>query len=114
MSQWRSICPESRLPVERGVAALVDGEQVAVFRTAEGGLHALSNYDPYSGAMVMSRGIVGSRGDRHTVASPVFKQVFDLETGRCLDDPAVGLEVHPVRVVDGFVEVALQRRAMSA
>ena len=114
MSQWRAICPVSRLPVERGIAALVDGEQVAVFRTAEDELHALSNHDPFSGAMVMSRGIVGSRGDRRTVASPVFKQVFDLETGRCLDDPAVGLEVYPVRVVDGFVEVALQARALSA
>jgi len=114
MSQWRSICPADRLPVERGVAALVDGEQVAVFRTVDGSLHAVSNLDPFSGAMVISRGIVGSRGDRHTVASPVFKQVFDLETGACLDDPAVGLEVHPVRVVDGFVEVALLQRALSA
>ena len=113
MSQWKSICPVVRLPVDRGVAALLDGEQVAVFRTADG-LHAVSNYDPFSGAMVMSRGIVGSRGDRPTVASPVFKQVFDLETGVCLDDPAVGLEVHPVRVVDGLVEVALLQRALSA
>lgn len=114
MNQWRAICPASRLPVERGVAALVDGEQVAIFRTAAGDLHALSNHDPFSGAMVISRGIVGSRGDRHTVASPVFKQVFDLQTGRCLDDPAVGLAVHPVRVVDGLVEVALHARALSA
>jgi nitrite reductase (NADH) small subunit len=113
MSQWTSICPVVRLPVDRGVAALLDGEQVAVFRTADG-LHAVSNYDPYSRAMVISRGIVGSRGDRSTVASPVFKQVFDLETGVCLDDPAVGLEVHAVRVVDGFVEVALLQRALSA
>jgi nitrite reductase (NADH) small subunit len=114
MSTFRSVCPWSRLPVERGVAALVDGEQVAVFRTADGGLHALSNLDPFSGAMVLSRGIVGSRGDRPTVASPVYKQVFDLETGQCLDDPAVRLAVHPVRVRDGLVEVALVAEALSA
>ena len=89
MSAFRLICPYGRLPVERGVAALVDGEQVAVFRTADGDLYAVSNSDPFSGAMVLSRGIVGSRGDRPTVASPVYKQVFDLETGQCLDDPAV-------------------------
>ncbi len=114
MSQWRSICPAARLPVERGVAALLDGEQVAVFRTADNRLHAVSNHDPFSGAMVISRGIVGSRGDRPTVASPVYKQVFDLETGQCLDDPAVSLEVHPVRVQDGMVQVALGAQALSA
>ncbi|MCW2614691.1 MAG: nirD [Frankiales bacterium] len=114
MTQWRSICPAARLPVERGVAALVDGEQVAVFRTSDDRLHAVSNHDPFSGAMVISRGIVGSRGERHTVASPVFKQVFDLETGQCLDDPAVSLVVHLVRVHDGVVEVALEAQALSA
>ncbi len=114
MSQWTSICPAARLPVERGVAALLDGEQVAVFRTADNRLHAVSNHDPFSGAMVISRGIVGSRGERPTVASPVYKQVFDLETGQCIDDPAVRLHVYPVRVQDGVVQVALRARALSA
>ncbi|MGI8537664.1 MAG: nitrite reductase small subunit NirD [Mycobacteriales bacterium] len=114
MSEWSSICPAARLPVERGVAALVDGQQVAVFRTAADRLHAVSNCDPFSGAMVISRGIVGSRGDRPTVASPVYKQVFDLETGQCLDDPSVHLEVHQVRVSDGMVQVARQVQALSA
>jgi nitrite reductase (NADH) small subunit len=114
MTQWSSICPAARLPVERGVAALVDGEQVAVFRTSDGDLHAVSNHDPFSGAMVIARGIVGSRGDRPTIASPVYKQVFDLQTGQCLDDPGVRLEVHLVRVVDGIVQVALEEQALSA
>lgn len=74
------------------------------------GLHAVSNYDPFSGAMIISRGIVGSRGDRPTVAGPVYKQVFDLETGQCLDDPSASLEVHLVRVLDGIVQVALEVR----
>ena len=107
MSSWRPICPVSRLPEGRGVAALVDGEQVALFRTPGGGLHALSNLDPFSGAMVLARGIVGSRGDRVTVASPMYKQVFDLETGQCLDDPAVSIPTWDVRVgPGGMVEVA--------
>ncbi len=114
MSAYRPICPWSRLPVDRGVAALVDGEQVAVFRTADDGLHAVSNHDPFSDAMVMSRGIVGSRGDRPTIASPVYKQVFDLATGVCLDEPDVRLQVHAVRVHDGVVEVALEDVALSA
>jgi nitrite reductase (NADH) small subunit len=114
MSTFQQICPWHRLPVDRGVAALVDGTQVAVFRTTDDALYAVSNHDPFSGAMVMSRGIVGSRGDRPTVASPVYKQVFDLATGQCLDDDAVRLTTHPVRVRDGIVEVALTAEALSA
>lgn len=110
MSTWRPVCPLSRLPVGRGVAALLDDEQVALFRTADGDLHALSNHDPFSGAMVLARGLLGSRGDRPTVASPMYKQVFDLETGQCLDDPEVRLRVFPVRVdAFGIVEVSLTR-----
>lgn len=106
-STWTTICPVEQVPVERGVCALVDGEQVALFRTAEGALHALGNLDPYSRAMVLSRGIVGSRGAAATIASPVYKQVFSLDTGRDLDAPDVGVPVHGVRVRDGLVEVAL-------
>jgi nitrite reductase (NADH) small subunit len=109
MTDWREICPLQRLPVERGVAALLDGEQVAVFLTATGRLHAVSNQDPFTGAMVLSRGIVGTRQDRDTVASPLHKQVFDLETGQCLDDPSIMLAVHDIRVHGGIVEVALRR-----
>ena len=104
---WNPVCPLSRLPLERGVAALVDGHQVALFRLGDV-VHAVDNLDPRSGAMVLSRGIVGSRGDRVVVASPVYKTVFDLESGACVDDPALSVEVHDVRVVEDLVEVRLR------
>jgi len=77
-----------------------------VFRTFDGGLYAIGNQDPFFGAFVMSRGIVGSRGDAPTVASPLGKQVFDLRTGECLDDCLVTVPVYGVRVREGQVEVA--------
>jgi len=86
----------------------VDGEQVALFRTFDGMLHAIGNRDPFSGAFVLSRGIVGSAGDAPTVASPVFKQVFDLRTGRCLSDSAVTVPVHEVRRRGDAVEIRLR------
>ena len=52
--------------------------------------------------------------DRPTLASPVDEQVVDLGTGQCLDDPAVRLPVHLVRLRDGLVEVALEAEALSA
>ncbi|MEJ1110000.1 MULTISPECIES: nitrite reductase small subunit NirD [unclassified Kribbella] len=101
------VCRYDVLLPERGVAALIGDVQIALFRTHDGSVFAIGNQDPFSGANVMSRGIVGSRGDVQTVASPMFKQVFDLRTGVCLDDPSVSLPVFPVEVVDGQVMVNL-------
>jgi nitrite reductase (NADH) small subunit len=108
---WTVVCPYLRLEPERGVAALVDGAQVALFRVFDGGLHAIGNVDPISGAAVLSRGIVGSRGDRPVVASPMHKQAFDLTSGECLDAPGVRVPVYPVRVHDGMVEIAVVHAA---
>ena len=93
------------LQPERGVAALIGGEQVALFRTFDGTLHAIGNQDPFTGAFVLSRGIVGTRGGIPTVASPLHKQVFDLRTGACLDDETAPRPCLAVRVRDGLVEV---------
>lgn len=102
---WTAVCRYGGLIPERGVAALVDEAPVAVFRTHDGELYALSNLDPFSDASVLSRGIVGDRDGTPTVASPVYKQVFDLRTGACLDDPEVAVATYPVRVRDGMVEI---------
>lgn len=102
---WTPVCPYDRLEPERGMAALVDGVQIAIFRCHDGDLYAIGNWDPIAGAAVMSRGIVGTRGDAPTVASPLHKQVYDLRTGQCLDVPTVSVPVYPVRNSDGLVQV---------
>ena len=86
---WTAVCARDDLQPERGAAALIGGEQVALFRAFDGTLYAIGNRDPFTGAFVLSRGIVGTRGDIPTIASPLHKQVFDLRTGACLDDQAV-------------------------
>jgi nitrite reductase (NADH) small subunit len=109
--RWETVCLLDRLLPGRGAAALLaaGGEpvQVALFRMAEGTVHAIGNVDPFSGAAVLSRGIVGDRGGVPIVASPVFKQAFSLVTGQCLDDPEVRVPVYPVRVADGWLQVGL-------
>jgi len=105
--QWTVVCPYHRLEPERGVAALLGGAQLALFRLHDGALYAIGNRDPFSGAQVLSRGIVGDRGDVPTVASPLHKQVYDLRTGECLDVAGVRVPTYLVRCRDGLVEVAL-------
>jgi nitrite reductase (NADH) small subunit len=53
----------------------------------------------------LGRGIVGTRGDVPFVASTATRHAFDLRTGRCLDDPSVGVPAYAVRTVDGMVQV---------
>lgn len=98
--RWIRLCPLSALEPERGRAALLDGRQIALFLLQDGTVHAVDNHDPYSGANVISRGIVGTRYGAPTIASPMYKQVFDLRTGLCLDPRGkepINLDVWPVR-----------------
>ena len=102
-----AVCRSDRLIPDRGVAALIDGRQVAVFVLTTGAVHAVDNVDRCSGAPVLSRGLVGDADGAPTVASPLYKQRFDLRTGRCLDADVEPLAVHDVVVVDGVVHVRL-------
>ena len=126
---WLPVCRLDDLVPERGAAALVpdgpDGrrEQVALFRLLGDDVRAVQQLDPFSGAYVLARGLVGSRlvnGDHvPTVASPMYKQVFDLRSGACLDAagrvPVAGggpdLRTWSVRVRQGVVEVAVDGAA---
>ena len=109
--RWARVCSLRELEPGRGVAALVDGRQVALFllpgATAEPAarLRAVDHRDPVSGANVLARGLIGSVDGVDFVASPMFKHRFDLDSGRCLDGVSPGVRVWPVRVWGGTVEV---------
>ena len=105
---WLDVCPISVILPFTGVAALIAGEQVAIFRLAsESDCHAISNYDPFSQAYVLSRGLVGDKNGVIKIASPIYKNTFNLVTGQCLEDETVWLRTWPVRIVDGSVQVAV-------
>jgi NAD(P)H-dependent nitrite reductase small subunit len=95
-SAWTTICPVDHILPNTGVCALVEGRHVAVFRVGSGQLFAIDNVDPKSGASVLSRGLVGSLGGRTVVASPLYKQHYDLRTGECLESPEYAVQAHPM------------------
>lgn len=108
VTTWVNVCPLATIAPNTGVCALVEGEQVAVFRVGNGAdVYAIGNYDPFSKVFVLSRGIVGDRNGVLKVASPIYKQNFSLLTGQCLDDETVKIPTFPVRVVDDVVQVAV-------
>jgi len=105
------VCLLDDIEVEGGVAALVAGVAVAIFRTHDRNLYAISNYDPVAHASVLARGIVGTRGDVPVVASPMHKQAYDLRTGQCLDDAAVRVPTYDVQVTRGSVLVGPRKES---
>jgi assimilatory nitrate reductase catalytic subunit len=107
---WIAVCRLEDIVPNTGVCALVGGRQVAVFRVDGDAVHAIDNHDPFSHANVLSRGIVGDLKGELIVASPIYKQHFNLSSGQCLEDPAVHVTVFPARVEDGTVWVKSVRK----
>lgn len=103
---WITVCEKSSLNPNTGICALVGNEQVAIFwESITKGLFAVANFDPIGEANVMSRGIVGSLGGALVVASPLYKQHFDLRSGECLELPEHRLKTWDVREHEGLVQV---------
>lgn len=111
-TQWTEVCRLAEIVPNTGVCALVGDQQVALFhvfdyRQQESRVLAINNVDPHAQAAVLSRGLIGSLGQRIVVASPMYKQHFDLHTGECLEAPQHSVATYPVRVSDGHVWVAV-------
>ena len=104
--EWKAVCKVSDVLPGTGVGVRLPEGQAALFCNRDGSFFALDNMDPFSSANVLSRGLLGSLGGRKVVASPIYKQHFDLETGQCLEDETVTLNVYPVRVEGDVIEVA--------
>lgn len=110
--RWSHVCALEDIVPEGGVGALIDAQQIAIFRVRDA-VYAIGNYDPASDANVLSRGIVGDVGGEIVVASPIYKQHFSLITGRCLEEPELSVPTYSARVHDGQVWIrgeALVRR----
>lgn len=103
---WTDICPKNDLTPNAGICAQFNEQQVAIFlckRTDS--VYAISNYDPFGAANVLSRGIIGSTEDITYVASPLYKQRFNLATGDCLDSEEHKLKTFAVRIENEQVQL---------
>jgi len=103
---YQKICSLKDLIPELGVSALINGEQVAIFRLKDNRVYAIANYDPFSQANVLSRGLTCNLKGKPCIASPIYKQHFDLLTGQCLEDETVSIKIYPVKIEGETVLVA--------
>jgi len=102
--QWQTVCSLNDLLPNLGVRALINGAQIAVFKVKDT-LYAIDAIDPFTRAAVLARGIVGDLQGQLVVASPIYKQHYNLITGQCLEDENVKVNVYAVRAENGLVEI---------
>ena len=109
MSQVLKICEQTDLVANSGVCAIVEGQQIALFYLPKEipTVYAIGNWDPTGKANVLSRGMVGDINQRLVVASPLYKQHFDLQTGNCIEDSTMSVPVYHVELVADEVLVTL-------
>jgi nitrite reductase (NADH) small subunit len=106
---WVDICPLSAIAPNTGVCAWVEGEQVAIFRVGnESEVFAISNYDPFSKAFVLSRGIVGESQWHLQSCLPNLQAKFQpASLDSALMMKQVSIPTYNVRVVEDRVQVAV-------
>lgn len=102
---WTPVCSVDDILPNTGVCALVEGKHVAVFRVGQDQFFAIDNVDPKAKASVLSRGLVGNLGGHIVVASPLYKNHFDLRTGECLESADLSVQAYEVRIDSGRVLV---------
>ena len=108
MARWQDVCSVDDLQPDSGVCALVEGRQVAIFyMSKDKAVYAINNHDPFGNANVLSRGIIGDINGQPVVASPLYKQHFNLQTGVCLEDETVRIPAYAVRIENGKVQVSI-------
>jgi nitrite reductase (NADH) small subunit len=104
---WFDVCGFDDLQPDSGICALVQGQQIAVFYCASSQkVYALSNFDPFGQANVLSRGLMGDINGQAVVASPLYKQHFNLLTGQCLEDADVRIPAYAAQIFNGRVQIS--------
>ncbi len=98
----KKICNTKDLIANSGICVLIDKEQVALFYIDKT-IYAINNYDPIGKANVLSRGIIGDIEGNLVVASPLYKEHFDLKTGKCLEDENVSIKTYECEIKDDGV-----------
>ena len=115
MSDWHDLGEVETLEREGRLIAAVGGREVGVVRDPDtGALYGVRNRCPHHGGplclgQVREReaGTPGSYAlsGRRVLRCPWHGWEFDLETGRCLDEPSLRAAVYPARAEAGRVLV---------
>ena len=106
-SPWFDVCELADILPSMGRCALFNSKQIAIFRVFNSAgveeFYAIDNYCPFSHANTLSRGITGNLNGKTVIASPLYKQHFDLTSGECLEDETASVKTYPISLEDNKI-----------
>ncbi|PKG77180.1 nitrite reductase (NAD(P)H) small subunit [Shewanella sp. Actino-trap-3] len=105
---WINVCTEASMPKGTGIAAWVAGRAVAIFNLDKDGLFALDNVDPASGVSLLARGLICEIDGELCVASPLYKQHYRLDSGRCIENNDLVVKPFEIKTEQGNIFVLAQ------
>jgi nitrite reductase/ring-hydroxylating ferredoxin subunit len=120
VSQWVEVGSVAELEATGRLVARIGGREVGVLLdAAEGRVWGIRNRCPHHGGP-LCLGRVREReggspgryelGGRRVLRCPWHGWEFDLETGRCLDEPSLRAAVYPVETAAGRVRILVERQ----
>ena len=113
-SEWIDVGSQADLMRDGRLVTRVDGREVGVVLESDGTPHGIRNRCPHHcGPLCLGTVVDRVEGEpgvyeltgRRTLRCPWHGWEFDLETGVCVDEPALRTAVYPVRVEGGRVLV---------
>jgi 3-phenylpropionate/trans-cinnamate dioxygenase ferredoxin subunit len=114
MRRWHDVGSLEELERDGRVVARIGGREIGVLTGPEGHLVAVRNRCPHHGAPLclgaLRERLAGEPGRYRTSGRVVLRcpwhgWEFDVETGRCADEPSLRAAVYAARVEDGRVLV---------
>ncbi|NKB15693.1 MAG: nitrite reductase small subunit NirD [Sphingomonadales bacterium] len=98
---WFDLGPAEALPpLSARTVTVAGGEDIGVFRTADGGVHALVNKCPHKHGP-LSQGIIHDA----SVSCPLHNWRISLVTGQALGDDKGCTPVIPAKIEDGRIYI---------
>jgi nitrite reductase/ring-hydroxylating ferredoxin subunit len=103
IEQLTDLCPVDAVPAKGGHYVVVDGKALAVMRDGGGEIRVMDDTCPHAGASLSA----GHVDDSNCIVCPWHDWAFDVDDGRCPDNPSIGVKVYPSRVEAGRVVAQL-------
>lgn len=93
------VCEIKDLIEDSGICVFIKDKQIALFYIDKK-VYAIDNYDPIGKAFVLARGIIGDIDGKIVVASPLYKEHFDLITGECIEHKEISVQSYECSIDD--------------
>jgi naphthalene 1,2-dioxygenase system ferredoxin subunit len=109
MTHWIDVAAEADLFEGAGIAVAPEGQDIAIFKLEDGGVHAINNLCSHGNAKLCDGFVEG-----HRVECPFHQALFDVRDGTVSCGPATEpVKSWPVKIENGRVLLNLDRSGQS-